>query len=110
MVSTDEPPTASSPRKRYTDSFDPAVGPVETIVDLVAEATGQSVFELPPIYDVTDPDALNALFSSPLEDGSNSQPQQFEFTFEGFRVHVTGDGQVTVVRPKHPAKITDPLE
>ena len=110
MVSADDPSAASTPNKRYTDSFDPHVGPVETIVDLVARATGQSVFELPPLYDTTDPDALNALFSGSLDDGSESYPKTFEFTYEGFRVQVAGDGQVTVVRPKHPAQITDPLE
>lgn len=104
------PPTTplDSTKRTHTDSFDPADGPIETIVDLVAGAADRSILELTPLYDVVDPDALNALFGRGRE--SSGRPQTFAFTYEGYRVTVCGDGTVTVTRPEHPAKVTDPLE
>ncbi|WP_312910136.1 HalOD1 output domain-containing protein [Natronosalvus caseinilyticus] len=113
MDSADDslPPSATVDRTKrtHTESFDPTEGPVETIVDLVAAASGRSLVEMPPIYEVIDPDALNALFRL-RNSGADLEDRVFEFTYEGYRVSVHGDGRVRLTEPTNPAKVTEPLE
>ena len=69
----------------------------ETVVAAVAEATGVDPLDLDPLYDVVDPDALNALFDS----AGTSPPAHLElsFTMADCAVVVRGDGEVVVTPP-----------
>lgn len=63
-------------------------GVTESILRAVSERRGRPVTELPPLYDVVDPDALDTLASS----GHCS----VTFDYAGLRVHVGPDGAVDV--------------
>lgn len=70
--------------------------PITRIVDAVADREGVAPTDLrPPLYDVIDPEALNALVSS--ADG-NADPDSLHVSFEynGYDVTVGGDGEVSV--------------
>lgn len=65
--------------------------PTNAVVETVAERTGRSVSDLPPIYDVIDGDALNQLLAAARE---NDATVTVQFTYAGFRVLVTESGAV----------------
>lgn len=65
-----------------------------TVVMAVADATDTSPFELPPLYDSIDPDALDELFQS-SGDGRSRSGIHVTFTMAGCTVTVA-DGAVTV--------------
>jgi len=65
--------------------------PVYVVVSAVAEAEGVDPVDLPPLYNVTDPEALNALFTS--DSGGVST---VEFEYAGYSVVVRGEGTVEV--------------
>jgi hypothetical protein len=68
----------------------------ETVVEAVAEQTGRDPFDLPPLYEAVDTDALNRLVGGTRADrGSNLT---VTFTVAGCRVRVTGTGEVRVER------------
>lgn len=65
-------------------------GPASTtIVRTVAEREAVAVADLRPLYDAIDPDALDQLCEHGF-DGTLS------FSYEGYRVIVTGDGSVSI--------------
>jgi hypothetical protein len=61
----------------------------EAIVTAVADAEGTSPLKLQPLATVIDPDALGALVRT-------GEDMTAEFTYHGYHVCVSGDGQVTV--------------
>lgn len=70
------------------------------IINAVAEREGVDPTEIEPpeyeaLYDVLNPEALDALFS-PREDGTPRSNGTVEFQFCGYDVVVTGDGDVDV--------------
>ncbi|WP_137286838.1 HalOD1 output domain-containing protein [Halorussus salinisoli] len=68
-----------------------------TIVAAVADAEGISPTEVnPPLHSAIDPEALNDLFGSPWS-ASESGPR-VSFTYSGYDVTVSGDGNVVVRR------------
>ncbi|NHN41177.1 hypothetical protein G9C85_05940 [Halorubellus sp. JP-L1] len=78
--------TSPSPSRRRDDE-----SITETILRAVADAEGSNPVSLkPPLYDVLDPDALEALY-----DGDQG-PCSIEFTYCGYDVHVDGVGDVAV--------------
>jgi len=61
------------------------------VLDEVADEERTNPIELdPPLYEVIDPDALDALFCDGRFDG------EVEFTYLGYRVHVAGLDRITV--------------
>ena len=64
------------------------------IVKRVSDASGVDPLELPPLYRVIDPDALGAV----TEGSADASEVRVSFTYEGYRVTVTGAGDVTVER------------
>lgn len=65
----------------------------DRVLEAVADARGTDPLELDrPLYDVVDPDALDALFAA--DDGTDTL--RVEFTYGGYRVTVRGDGQIGV--------------
>lgn len=65
-----------------------------TVVLAVAATTNTPADELPPLYDVIDPDALNAIFQS-HGDGRPRTGIHVTFTMAGCTVSIR-DGAVTV--------------
>ena len=69
---------------------------VSAIVSGVAACTGRGVTDLPPLYDVVDPEALEQVFASPLGSRRRSNGERFVFTYAGCEVMVDGDDELTV--------------
>jgi hypothetical protein len=66
------------------------VAPSQAVVEAVAEAEGVDPMGLhTTLYEVIDPDALDALFQSSSADVAGPR---IEFTYHGYVVTVTGDG------------------
>lgn len=80
------------PTPIYRDSNVPDVS--TAVVCHVASVTDSDPTALPPLYDAIDPEALNRLV-----DGSDELVVEFEY--DGFRVTVTGDGEIDL-RPLEP--------
>lgn len=71
--------------------------PSRAVVEAVAEAEDVDPTDLAPLYGVVDPDALDALFTSPLsESNAPTTAGTVTFTYEGYRVEVTGGGRVSL--------------
>ena len=69
---------------------------VSAIVSGVAACTGRGVTDLPPLYDVVDPEALTQVLSSPLGSRRHPNDEQIVFTYSGCEVMVDGDDELTV--------------
>ncbi len=70
------------------------------VVTAVAEREGIDPMELEPpeyeaLYDVVNPEALDSLFA-PRQNGTGRASGRVEFTFCGYDVVVTSDGDVTL--------------
>lgn len=64
------------------------------VIEAVAAVSGTDPIELPPLYDVVNPDALDAMFEPhDRREGSNLR---VEFTYNGFDVVVREGPEVTV--------------
>lgn len=75
-----------------TDSL--AVPPSISVVEAIAEAEGVEPSALhPPLYQVVDPDALDALFKT---DGSMAVGNRVSFVYRGYRVVVEDQGRISV--------------
>ncbi|GAA0238725.1 HalOD1 output domain-containing protein [Haladaptatus pallidirubidus] len=70
----------------------------EQIVATIAETDKRSVDELKPLYEVIDPDALNALFG-PHADGSSRTVGEISFEYAGYWVTVSSN-YVIEIEPK----------
>ena len=70
--------------------------PSETVIRKVAAAEGVDELDLQPLYDVCDPDALNAIFRST---GQRVVPDRstVQFRYHGYTVRVNADGQVRLL-------------
>ncbi|ELY37787.1 HalOD1 output domain-containing protein [Natronorubrum tibetense] len=66
--------------------------PVFAVVSAVAKATDADRFELPPLHEAIDPEALNTLFRA----DSCAPETQVDFRYTGYRVVVRGTGAVHV--------------
>ncbi|WP_254766136.1 HalOD1 output domain-containing protein [Salinilacihabitans rarus] len=77
--------------------YETTVGPDERasvcVAVAAAAASGRPVDELGPLYDVVDPDALDALVA---HTGRTDAPgeQLVAFPYEGFEVQLRGDGRL----------------
>ena len=68
----------------------------EAVVAAVADAMDISVLEVsPPLYEVLDPDALEAAVDS-MTDTPDERPGRIEFAYSGFEVTVTAQREVSV--------------
>ena len=70
------------------------------IIRAIAEREGVDTVDIEPpeyeaLYDVLNPEALDALFA-PRHDGTERTTGRVEFTFCGYDVVVTSDGDVVV--------------
>lgn len=74
------------------DPGDDAVTLSEAVISSVAAHKGIEATELPPLYDVLDPDALDALF----ETSSGRADGAVTFVYAGCTVECASDGSVDV--------------
>lgn len=77
-----------------TQQLSPATDVSTAVVMAVAETTGTSPDDLPPLFDVVDPDALDTLFQARM-DGQPRTGIRVTFTMAGCTVTVQ-DGAVAV--------------
>ncbi|ELY62105.1 HalOD1 output domain-containing protein [Natronolimnohabitans innermongolicus] len=68
------------------------------VIAAVAEKEGVDPVEIEPpeydaLYDVINPEALDALFAD-RDDGTSRATGRVEFAFSGYRIVVTSDGEV----------------
>lgn len=63
------------------------------VVSGVAEARGVQPTELAPISDAIDPESLDSLFPAPTD-----PTRTLRFAYEGYRVTIDHEGEVTVQR------------
>lgn len=71
--------------------------PAIAVVETVSEACDLDPRDVAPLYETIDPDALDALVGSGLDELRDDE-LRVSFTYEGQRVTVTRAGEV-VVRP-----------
>lgn len=71
-------------------------GPAQTVIEGVATVTDTDPKRLRPLYEVVDPEGLDALFSPTDEGERESSNGRVTFRFEGCTVCVHADGRVTV--------------
>lgn len=69
-----------------------------TVVEAVAEATGDDPTAMRPLYDVVDTDALDAVFE-PTDGARATQTGRVSFRFNGCDVTVHADGRTVVSAP-----------
>ncbi|MFA9425803.1 HalOD1 output domain-containing protein [Natronorubrum sp. A-ect3] len=82
--------TGSSKRDGNRDSV------TDAIVTAVADAKGVDVLELPPLWEVVNPDALETAFSPSKRDRTVNRAGQIAFSYCGYRVLVEYGDSVTV--------------
>lgn len=91
--STDEP---GGDGRTVTATRDRDESTARTVVEAVAEATGDDPLSMQPLYDVVDTDALDTVFEP--TGGRSAQSGRVSFRFNGCDVTVHADGR-TVVSP-----------
>jgi len=69
---------------------------VSAIISGVAACTGRGVTDLPPLYSVVDPQALEQVFTSPLGSLHRSNDERIVFTYAGCEVMVNEGDTLTV--------------
>lgn len=79
-----------------TKQDEPAVS--HRVVEAVARERDVDPLDLPPLYDVIDPDALDQLFDDTLSTGRTG-PGRVVFTLDGCEVSVHSDGTIDVSVP-----------
>ena len=90
--SFDDDETTGVLTRRELDTTQDA--PATQIVEVVADLEDCSVLDLSPIYDCLD-GMIADLFSSPPPADAEAE---LEFTYQGYRIHVSQDGTTTVRR------------
>lgn len=72
---------------------------IEVVAEQIAEEERTAPTDLdPPLYEVIDPDALNRLFGA-TPDGVPRSDGCVKFTYAGYEVRVTSEGEVEVEGP-----------
>lgn len=69
----------------------------EIVVSAVAELTNSDPVSITPLFDVVDPDALNAFFTV-NQSGFNQSPDRVSFTYCDCDVVISAEGTVRISR------------
>ena len=80
----------------YTAQIDQSERMVSAVVSGVATCTGRGVTDLPPLYNVVDPEALEQVFTSPLGSRRRSNDERIVFTYAGCEIVIGGGDELTV--------------
>ena len=91
-------------RQTITHRWTSNESPSWSVIEAVAEATETEPEHLRPLYDVVDPDALDAMFDADADPDDESATVSVSFQFEGCSVTVRGDGKTIVRRPPSTAE------
>lgn len=75
---------------------DPHEPLTKSIVTAVRTVSDRETDELPPLYTVVDPDALNNLFRPPRKTPTRDRNGSVIFEYTAFWVHVASDHTVTI--------------
>lgn len=67
----------------------------DAVVRAVADRAGKMPTELPEMYGVIDPDALDAIFQ-PLDDGTPRPGGSVELEYAGYLVRISMEGGIEV--------------
>ena len=89
-----ETDAGASSTDEQTYVFSHEKDPTFAVLEAVSSATGTDELELPPLYDVVDPDALDALFDG--ADPSPSDALSVSFSYAGFDVEIESGPAITV--------------
>lgn len=73
--------------------------PATAVVEAVAAECGCKQEELAALYDVIDPDALEAFFET---GASRHRHRCIEFDYAGYEIAVSGDRRIEVTRAEEP--------
>jgi hypothetical protein len=71
----------------------------QCVVEAVADTTGRDPYEMEPLYEVIDPDALDRLFNQNTVRDTKSSADCVRFRFEGCEIAVRADNQILVTPP-----------
>lgn len=74
-------------------AYDTDDRPSMAVVEAVADVTDTDAIDLPPLYEVVDPDAVDALFDHARRDG-RLREQRLSFAYAGFDVTLSADGSI----------------
>jgi hypothetical protein len=69
---------------------------VSAIVSGVVACTDRGVTDLPPLYNVVDPEALEQVFTSPPGSRRRSNDERIVFTYAGCEIVIDGGDELTV--------------
>jgi hypothetical protein len=73
-----------------------------TIVNAVVALDGVALDECEPVYDVVDPDALDAVLT-PTTGRSARAPVQVQFSYHGYMITVDSTGEIVIEAPDAPS-------
>lgn len=93
MVPADEPTPPANTDPSTVVEFD---GPAsDAVVTAVASEAGVDPLRMTPLYQVVEPDALDALVAhARTATAADESDQWLSFRYEGYEVFVCGDGRV----------------
>ncbi|WP_290813768.1 HalOD1 output domain-containing protein [Halovivax sp.] len=89
MTHAGTPSDADRSLRNSADELEPS----SRLVLTVADRTGASFEELPPLYEAIDPEALDRLVTA-----GRTPSLEVHFAYAGFRVSVGGDGAIELRR------------
>jgi len=95
-MSDDSPHAAETEPYTARIDHDQSERMVSAIVSGVAACTGRGVTDLPPLYDVVDPEALERVFASLSGSRRRSNDGRIVFTYAGCEVMVDGGDELTI--------------
>lgn len=82
--------------------------PAAAVIEAIAEAAGVDPMQLPPLFEIIDPDALNGLFK---HDGDGHDAEAIvSFTYDTWNVFVRADGRIRVCDATQPTAPTPIFE
>ena len=80
----------------YTAQIEQSERMVSAIVSGVAACRGCEFTDLPPLYDVVDPEAVDQVFTSFPGSRHRSNDERIVFTYAGCEIVIDGGGELTV--------------
>ena len=87
---------------QYDDEADDS--PQSAVTYAVAEAADVSPYDLPPIFEFVDPDAIDSLVHQ--DRGSHDEDTLLSFTFAEWTVFVKGNGHIRVLGGPNQLQLT----
>lgn len=79
----------------FSDAFDPgSTDASAAVVHAVTDAANVEPWDLDPLYEAIEPEALNALVGD-----SDGAPIAVSFEYQGYEVFVRGRGEVVLTEP-----------